>query len=311
MLFYERLREHGTQPDMSHTALTTPRMRLGPALAVAGTVITWAAAFPAIRLALHDMAPLPLAAARFAIAAVLGIGWLAWRRPGWPPLRDLGIVAMGGVLGIAAYNALLNSGQSTVSAGAASFIVNTQPLFMAVLAVVLLGERFSRWSWAGTAIGFAGIATIAAGQPGGLQFGGGSSLILLAAFSAAVYFVLQRPLFARHHPLTVTSMVVIAGAVALLPWLPEGVRQAGQASREGLGALFFLALAPAAIGQVCWTFALRAYGAARAGQFLYLVPAIATSMAFIAIGEIPSAFTLMGGALALIGVVVVNTWGRR
>ena len=51
-----------------------------------------------------------------------------------------------GFLGIALYNALLNTGEQTVSAGAASFIVNTLPIFTALLAAVFLGERFNRWA---------------------------------------------------------------------------------------------------------------------------------------------------------------------
>lgn len=282
-----------------------------PALAVAGTVVSWAAAFPAIGVALREFEPLPLAAIRFALAALLAGAWLAWQRPPRMSGKDCGIVAVSGVLGIAAYNMLLNTGQATVSAGAASFIVNTQPLFMAMLAVLFLKETYRRWSWIGTLLGFIGIATIAWGQPGGVSFGAGSSLILGAAFCAAAFSVLQRPLFARNGALHVTAMVLISGAIALLPWLPDGVRQMSSASAPGIAAVVFLAVAPAAIGQTCWTYVIRTFGAARAGQFLYLVPPLATILAFALLGEVPGAMTLLGGALALSGVVLVNTWGRR
>lgn len=146
-----------------------------------------------------------MAAIRFALAAVFAIAWIAWRRPRWFLPRDFVVLAISGLLGIAAYNVLLNLGQAAVSAGAAGFIVNTQPLFMVLLAVLFLKERFGRWNWVGTIVGFSGVALIASGQPGGLSFGTGSTLIVLAAACAAAYSILQRPLFARAEPLDVTG----------------------------------------------------------------------------------------------------------
>jgi drug/metabolite transporter (DMT)-like permease len=53
--------------------------------AVVFTIVSWAAAFPFIRIGLQGLSPLQLAAARFAIAALLVSAWLAWRRPRLPP----------------------------------------------------------------------------------------------------------------------------------------------------------------------------------------------------------------------------------
>lgn len=293
------------------TSSPAPRSALLPALAVAGTVITWAGSFPAIGMALRDIEPLPMASVRFAIASLLCIAWLAWRRPRGIAGRDLVTLGVCGLLGIALYNILLNSGQTTVSAGAASFIVNTQPMFMAILAVIFLREPFNGWAWFGTTVGFAGLALIAWGQPGGLQFGAGSSLILGAALSAAAFSVMQRPLFARIEPLTVTAIVLLAGAVILTPWLPQGIEQFGKAGAEAKMSVIFLAIAPAAIGQLCWSFAIKAYGAARAGQFLYLIPPLATLLAWATLGDVPQWTTIAGGIAAMAGVLLINTWGRR
>ncbi|MEP7454281.1 DMT family transporter [Phyllobacterium sp. SB3] len=282
-----------------------------PALAVAGTVFTWSSSFAAIGYALREIEPLPLASIRFAIAAILAIAWIAWRRPNSFLRRDYATLALSGLLGIAAYNILLNSGQATVSAGAAGFIVNTQPLFMVLLAVLFLKESFSRWSWVGTLLGFTGVAVIAAGQPGGLSFGTGSTLIVLAAACAAAYSTLQRPLFKRAKTLDVTAFVIIAGAIALIPWLPAGFSQALNARPDTLLMVLFLAIGPGIIGQSCWTYALKNFGAARAGQFLYLIPPCSVGMAWLLLGEVPQGNTILGGALALGGVVVVNSWGRR
>jgi len=282
-----------------------------PVFAVAGTVLTWAAAFPAIRYCLRELAPLPLASMRFSLAALVALIWLAWFRPKLPSYRDLAIIAFCGALGIAAYNMLLNSGQTTVSPGAASFIVNTQPLFMVLLAFFFLGEKQNPWGWLGAALGFGGVALIASGQPGGLSFGMGASLIVGAALCAAIFSVLQRPLLARLGALQVTSLAIVSGALVLTPWLSAGVEATRQASFGTVGVLVFLALAPAWIGQICWSYAIKAYGAARAGLFLFLIPPCAILISWLFLGERPELVTLAGGALSISGVALVNTLGRR
>ena len=78
-----------------------------------------------IRIALNELAPIPLAAARFAIAAILIVAWLAWTRPPLAVARPMRCAfSCAAWPGIALYNIFLNTGQQTVAAGAASFIVN-------------------------------------------------------------------------------------------------------------------------------------------------------------------------------------------
>jgi drug/metabolite transporter (DMT)-like permease len=283
-------------------------MRAGSA--VTFTVLAWASAFPLIRIALRDLAPLPLAAARFAVAGLLVLAWLAWKRPVRPSRADALRFLLCGLVGIALYNALLNAGQRTVSAGAASFIVNTVPIITTVLATVLLRERFTMWGWAGTAVSLAGIALIASGQPGAVSFGAGASLVLAAAVCQAAYFILQRPLVPRYGALPCTAYTLLAGALLLVPWLPGALHGLSAAPPAAAWSVIALGVLPAALGYAAWTYALGHFGAARAANFLYLVPPVATGLAFVMADEVPGLPTLAGGAAAIAGVVIVNTRGR-
>ncbi len=297
-------------PDETGARASRSKTSIGVAVAIAATILTWAAAFPVIRIALQEFDAVPLASVRFAIASIAVVGWLAWRRPALPSRRDLVRIFASGATGIALYNILLNTGQRTVSAGAASFIVNVLPIFTALLAILVLGERFRRWAWVGTAVSLCGIAVIASGQPGGLQFGAGASFILAAALSLAVYFIVQKPLVPRYGALSCTALAILAGAVCLLPWLPEGLVQFTRASAGGRSAVVFLAVFPALVGYATWSYALGRLGAAHAANFLYLVPPVATALAVPLTHEVPAWSTLVGGAMALSGVILVNTKGR-
>ncbi|KUY81181.1 DMT family transporter [Burkholderia sp. RF4-BP95] len=296
---------------LSSSSSRGARLPLVAAGAVAFTIVSWASAFPFIRIGLHGLAPLQLAAARFATAAVLVIAWLAWRRPRLPATGDALRFLVCGLLGIALYNALLNTGEQTVSAGAASFIVNTLPIFTAVLAALFLRERFNRWGWLGSLVSLAGIAVIAHGQPGGLVLGSGSTLILGAALCSASYFVLQRRLIPVYGALPCAAYTLLAGAVLLAPWLPGAlVSLGGGASRDTALAVLVLGVFPAALGYATWTFALGHFGAARAANFLYLTPAVATALSMALTGERPGIETVCGGLLAIAGVILVALRGR-
>ena len=280
--------------------------------AVAFTILSWAAAFPFIRLGLQGLTPMQLAAARFATAAVLVVGWLIYARPKRPSLRDSLLFVLSGFLGIASYNALLNTAELTVAPGAAAFIMSTSPIFTAILATVFLREKLNRWGWLGSVFSFTGIGLIACGQPGRLAPGSGATLILLAALASSAYFVLQRRLIPIYGPLASTAYTLLAGALLLSPWLPGAMSAlaAPSASAGTLGAVLVLGVFPAALGYATWTIALGHFGAARASNFLYLVPAIAIALSIFLTGEHPALTTIAGGLMAIAGVAFVAWRGR-
>jgi drug/metabolite transporter (DMT)-like permease len=280
--------------------------------AVAVTILSWGAAFPFIRLGLQGLSPMQLAAARFATAAVLIVGWLIYRRPRRPSLRDSMLFALCGFLGIASYNALLNTAELTVAPGAAAFIMSTSPIFTAILAMVFLHEKFNRLGWLGSLFSFAGIGLISCGQPGGLAPGSGATLILLAALASSAYFVLLRRLIPVYGPLASTVYTLLAGALLLSPWLPGAMSAlaAPSASASTLRAVLVLGIFPAALGYATWAIVLGHFGAARATNFLYLVPATATALSMCLTGERPGLTTIAGGLMTIAGVAFVAWRGR-
>jgi drug/metabolite transporter (DMT)-like permease len=179
----------------------------------------------------------------------------------------------------------------------------------AILANIMLREAFSRQAWAGTALSFGGIALIALGESSGNvgdMNGLGALLILGAALCAAISAVVQKPLYGRHNPLTVSAWNMVLGAGLLLPALPAGLVQAAQAPAAGWFAVLYLGVVPSLVAYATWSVALSRLPAGRASNFMYCVPPVAMAISFLWLGEAPTVIGAVGGLLALAGVAIVN-----
>ena len=240
---------------MSSSSCTSPALastspqRLDPTLVftVTFTVMAWASSFPAIRAGLAGFDPAEMAALRFALAGGPAALFLILTRAKLPELGDIWRFLVGGVVFIAGYALLLNFGQRVVPAGPAAFIINTNPIMTAVLAMMILGERFSLTAWLGTALSFAGIGVIALGKGLDVEIGISVLLILGAAFCNAITTVLQKPLFARYKPLHVAAWNMAIGGFVLLPFLPSAIEQAQVAPAISFWSVVYLAVVPSLI----------------------------------------------------------------
>src|SRR4051795_1694640 len=155
----------------------------GLALAAAlVTVMLWASAFVGIRDAGAQIAAGPLSLGRLLVGgAVLG-AVVATRREALPPRADVPQLVLCGLLWFAAYNVILNSAEHRVDAGTAAMLVNIGPVFIAMLAGLLLREGFPRTLLAGCAIAFAGAIVIGlATRERSVHAGWGAALCIAAA----------------------------------------------------------------------------------------------------------------------------------
>jgi drug/metabolite transporter (DMT)-like permease len=284
------------------------RTRVDLALAAAFvTVGLWASAFVGIRDAGHHISPGALSLGRLVVATI-ALGALAIvRGEELPPRSDLPRVALVGLLWLGTYNVLLNAAEQRVDAGTAAMLVNIGPVFIAVLAGLLLGEGFPRNLFTGCAVAFGGVILIGiATSERGLHSTTGALLCIGAAVAYSLAVVIQKPLLERSSGLMITALAAAVATVACLPFAPALAHDVSHGPASATTWMVYLGLFPTAIGFTTWAYALKRSSAGRMGAFTYLVPPLAVVLGWIVLAESPPALALAGGVLCLFGVAVTR-----
>jgi drug/metabolite transporter (DMT)-like permease/GNAT superfamily N-acetyltransferase len=281
--------------------------------AALATLVVWASAFAGISQVVTKggYGAGQTALLRFLVASATMAGVAIVRKQRLPRREDLPRLVGAALLGITIYHLAFTFGETQVSAGAAALIIASGPIWTALLAVAFLGERFNRWGWTGVALAFSGVSAISLGEgKGGLTIEPMALLVLLAAMSTAGYFVLSKKPLRHYSSIEFTSYVIWFGTVPMLVFLPGLIAQAQHAPAWSTWTVVYLGVLPGALAYVLWSYALARMPASTTASFLYATPVLATLMAWAWQGVVPSTVSLGGGALALVGVILVQTRGR-
>ncbi len=183
----------------------------------------------------------------------------------------------------------------------------TAPLFIALLAMWLLGERPSRWIWAALAIGALGVGVAlwpelsATGAPGSAARLWGMAAAGLSAVTYAGVVVLARHQ-AQHDALWTILLVqnLLPVAVLAVPmlWLWQPVAAADIPILLLMGAL-------ATGGLLCITWAFSHIEASRAAPVEYTGLVWAALLGFLVFGELPTAWSLGSAGLIMLGCLLL------
>ena len=209
-----------------------------------------------------------------------------------------------GFIGITVYNLALNYGEQTISAGAASFIINTVPIFTTILALIYLREQIQPKVYLGILLSFTGIGCIGFAESKTTQLNIGIWVLLIAAIAQSIFFVYQKILLQRYTPFTLICYSIWIGTLSMLP-LGFGIWDAiAKANFNTHLAVIYLGIFPAALGYLTWTYVLSTMQASKAATFLYLVPLVSIILEVLLIQDYPKPLMIIGGLVAILGVFI-------
>lgn len=275
-------------------------------LATAFVILCWAYSPIGIRIGLQAYEPGQLALMRFLIASVFMAFVAMVKGISRPHLRDLPWLAVLGFFAVSLHHIALNYGQRGVSAGAASVLAQSTPLFSTLLAHFVFKDSVSGWQWGCVLCGLLGAGVVVAGDRGLGDMDAHGLLILLAALSWSLYFALQKRHSHRYDGLTLVCYTVWSGTILLFMFAPGMLSAARQASASVNLAVLVLGIFPSALAYLAWAYVLAHSKVSRASMALYLIPPTAMLMASLVLAERPSMMVVVGAVIVLMSVLALS-----
>ena len=270
--------------------------------------------FTALKFALDHSTPLLIAGMRTVIGGTFLLGFAFLRGERFPTSRrDLFNIFMVSLSITTVSSGLLVFGVSRVTAGVASLVASTMPMFTAVLALVLMKTQISRLAGLGLAVGFAGTLVLASPS-----LGGGSGTIGIVSLIVSAIAWAFGNVYMKWQDMTNVSPIMLVGVqlyMSAMCLIPFALVVEGTSDTEWTIGLF-APLLYAAIPANAVTFALlatvvRKATPTQAASTAYLIPLFGVFFGWLIRDERLGIVELMGGVLIIMGVYVLVSANTR
>jgi drug/metabolite transporter (DMT)-like permease len=291
-----------------------PNLRRSLPLLIGLPILFWSFAFPLIRIGLEEgLSFVNLTILRLWLVNIIFIVILLQRRQRFSNLhrQDIPLIFFLGFIGIVVYHLGLNYGEQYVSPGAASLIIATIPIYVAILGALFLKEHLTKAMIISIIISLCGVIIIStlgtANVTLEIQYLSGAIAVVVAAIVAAIYTIIGKKLLVRYSALSLTAYAFLLGSLSLLPLLgPSFLEQVGSLSFKGWFAVVFLAIFPTVISYVLWYMALEVMQASEISVYLYFIPILSTAISYMLRKETITPMYILGGILVIAGLYLVS-----
>jgi drug/metabolite transporter (DMT)-like permease len=268
----------------------------------------------ATKITLQEISPVTIVWLRFFMGVIiLGLAVFLRGQFALPDRREWGYFALLGFLGITFHQWLQSNGLQTSEAGTTAWIVATTPVFMVLLGWFILKEGLGWTKTLGILLAFIGVLVVVSkGNIASISIGRfgapGDVLILISAVNWAVFSALSRRGL-KSHPASLMMFYVMALGwlfTSLIFLFTPDMTEISQLTASGWAAVAFLGIFCSGLAYIAWYDALKVLSTAQTGVFLYIEPLVAIVVAFFILGEAITLTSLIGGAIILFGIWLVN-----
>lgn len=288
-------------------------------LLVAGFQQTFmAGTFVFARYVLLQTDPFAVAFLRYTLAAAILyiIASRMGKRPGARPIArdDRKKIVILGLVIIFFNQTLYLFGQKLTTAGHAALLFAITPIFVYLMAIPHLGEKWSYTKGIGIILAVVGSAVIIFET--GLQFDyrmlAGDSVIVVAVVAWAYYSVWGKPLVEKYGAFRVTAYSLASGTILYFPFGLYRLIAADMSNVDTYGwlSILYIAIITSVIGYSIWYWLLKHMEASKASVLVNIQPIVAGILGYYLLGESISLPFVFGGLIILTGVTVTQQAGR-
>ena len=265
----------------------------------------WGASFLFMRMGAPEFGPIVLIFLRTGIAATFLLPVVVITKK-WKLIKENGLLLfMVGVIGTAVPFSLLSYAVLTVSAGYASILNATAPIFTALIAWLWVKDELSFSAVIGLLVGFSGVIILTLDDQGNSS--GVNMLPVLAGLAAAFCYGIganfTKQKLGHVHPLALACGSQLGATISLLPfsiWLwPEQLP-----GQQAWISVTLLGIACTAIAFILYFRLIANVGVNKAITVTYLIPFFGVVWGMIFLNEVLTLFMMMGGLFILGGVAL-------
>jgi drug/metabolite transporter (DMT)-like permease len=276
-------------------------------------VLFWSANFVVGRAYSTVIPPVALAFWRWVGASLLVLPFA------WPHLaRDLPLLLrcwprmlLFAAVGVSTFNTCAYIGLQTTTAIHGVLLQSAMPVVILVFTFLFFHERPRAAQLFGVLLSLAGVlAIITEGRPASLldlALNPGDIWILAATIAYAAYSALLR-LRPPVHPLSFLAGSFVLGTLLLVPFylLERASGRVLTLDQPTMIVIAYVAIGPSLLSYLFYNRGIELLGANRAGQFMYLVPALGSLFAVLFLGEAVRIYHFAGLACIVAGISLAS-----
>jgi drug/metabolite transporter (DMT)-like permease len=241
-------------------------------------------------------------------AALLVLAFALQGRRALPPMRDMGRLLAGSLLGVTLNMVLYLEGLARSTPTNAALIMGLIPVFTFAIAVLARQERIAAMRMAGIVVALVGASSRFWAERPELARGHALGNLLMVGNAACYsgFFVVTRPLLARHPPIVVIAWV-FALSVPFVPIFAHGETFVPSTlTASHWKALAFILIFPTVLAYVLNTIALARLSASTTAIYIYMQPLITATASFLILGEEMTPAMFAAAALVFAGIWLVS-----
>lgn len=279
------------------------------------TALIWGWSFLFIKVAVAGMTPTAVAGARIGLGALVMVVALRRQHVVLPRDRTLWrhFLVMGIVFNVVPFT-LLAWGEERITSALTAVLNASTPLFAALLAAVMLGERLGRAQIVGVLLGFTGVGVAAGARASdltGSSVTGSVAVVVAAGCYGFGYAYARRHLSGTPPLVAATGQLVAASAVIVPIGALTSVQQGLELTPTRAVAVLLLGALGTGVAHLLNYRTIAEVGPTRASVVTQLVPVVAVTVGVLFLDEPFRLRLVAGAALTLLGIALLHDRIRR